>query len=63
MAEQNVYLHPFGSVITNPNAHERLKEKFHINESNEKMWILLRVGYSDTPPRSLRLDTEEIILK
>lgn len=62
MAEQNVYLHPFGSVITNPNAHERLKEKFNVNENEEKMWILLRVGYSDTPPRSLRLDTEEIIL-
>ena len=63
MAEQNVYLHPFGSVITNPNAHERLKEKFHANENEEMMWILLRIGYSEVPPRSLRLSAEEIIIK
>ena len=63
MAEQNVYLHPFGSVITNPNAHEQLKEKFSVDENKEMMWILLRIGYSEIPPRSLRLDTEEIILK
>ena len=63
MAEQNVYLHPFGSVITNPNAHERLKEKFSVDENKEMMWILLRIGYSEIPPRSLRLDTDEIILK
>jgi len=63
MAEQNVYLHPFGSVITNPNAHERLKEKFHANESEEMMWILQRIGYSEVPPRSLRLSVEEIIIK
>lgn len=63
MAEQNVYLHPFGSVITNPNAHERLKEKFHANENEEMMWILQRIGYSEVPPRSLRLSVEEIMIK
>lgn len=63
MAEQNVYLHPFGSVITNPNAHEKLKEKFNTDESKEMMWILLRIGFSEVPPRSLRLESEEIILK
>lgn len=63
MAEQNVYLHPFGSVITNPNAHERLKEKFNADENKEMMWILLRIGFSEVPPRSLRLESEEIILK
>lgn len=62
MAENDVYLHPFGSVITNPNAHEKLKEKFSIDESKEMVWILLRIGYSEIPPRSLRLDIEDILL-
>lgn len=62
MAEQNVYLHPFGSVITNPNAHERLKEKFKFDESKEMLWLLFRIGYSKVPPRSLRLSTKEIII-
>lgn len=63
MAEQNVYLHPFGSVITNPNAHEKLIEKFTFKHDKDMMWLLLRIGFSELPPRSLRLETEEIILK
>ncbi len=63
MAEQNVYLHPFGSVITNPNAHKKLKEKFNADEDKEMMWILMRIGFSEVPPRSLRLESDEIILK
>jgi len=63
MAEQNVYLHPFGSVITNPNAHKRLDEKFKFKNDQDMMWLLLRIGFSEVPPRSLRLESEEIILK
>ena len=63
MAEQNVYLHPFGSVITNPNAHLRLKEKFKVDEEKELLWLLLRIGYSEVPPRSLRLDINDILIK
>jgi hypothetical protein len=62
MAENDVYLHPFGSVITNPNAHDKLREKFSIDESKELVWILLRIGYSEIPPRSLRLDLEDILI-
>jgi hypothetical protein len=63
MQDLNLYLHPFGSVITNPNAHDRLREKFKLNEEKEMVWLLLRVGYSEEPPRSLRLDVDDILIK
>lgn len=63
MAEQNVYLHPFGSVITNPNAHERLLEKFAFKQNQDMMWILLRIGFSSVPPGSLRLEIDDILIK
>jgi len=63
MQDLNLYLHPFGSVITNPNAHERLREKFKLDEEKEMVWLLLRVGYSEEPPRSLRLDVDDILIK
>lgn len=62
MQEMNMYLHPFGSVITNPNAHERLREKFQVDEEKEMVWLLLRIGYSEEPPRSLRLEVEDILI-
>jgi hypothetical protein len=56
-------MHPFGSVITNPNAHNKMKEKFKLDESKEMVWLILRLGYSNIPPRSLRLDIEDILIK
>ena len=61
MTKNGVYLHPFGSIITNKTAHERLRTKFKADESKEFMWLITRLGYSKEPPRSLRLTTDEII--
>ena len=63
MAKHDIYMHPFGSVITNPNAHNKMKEKFKLDESKEMVWLILRLGYSNIPPRSLRLDIEDILIK
>lgn len=62
LTKQGVYLHPFGSIITNEKSHTRLREKFKIDESKELMWLIMRLGYSDEPPRSLRLSLDEIIM-
>jgi len=62
MTKNNVYLHPFGSIITNEKAHERLRNKFKTDESKEVMWLIMRLGYSKEPPRSLRLSTEDILI-
>lgn len=62
MTKYNVYLHPFGSVITNPSAHEKFRLKINHDDSKGDLWILARMGYSHKPPRSFRLETKDILL-
>jgi hypothetical protein len=52
-------LQPFGSVITNPTAHGRLDER--IERGAHDVWLLLRLGYSAEPPKSARLDVEQLV--
>lgn len=63
MTNRKVYLHPFGSIITNKDAHKRLKEKFNIDESSRKTWLLMRLGYSAKPPQSERLLLDDILIR
>lgn len=62
MTKHDVYLHPFGSIITNETAHQRLRKKFKVNEHENTLWLVMRLGYSELPPRSMRKDLEDIIL-
>jgi hypothetical protein len=62
MTENDLYLHPFGSIITNPQSHKRLAEKFLHVEGQSSMWLLMRLGYSTPPPHSLRLPVEALLL-
>ena len=62
MTKNGIYLHPFGSVITNTAAHKRLREKFKVNEDINTMWLIMRLGYSKEPPRSVRLSLEDILI-
>ena len=61
--KHKIYIHPFGSIITNPKAHEAFTQRVSIHENSEKVWILLRLGYSEMPPRSLRLPSSEILIE
>ena len=62
--EQSGYvMQPMGSLITNPVAHKEISRKFQIDESNETLWLMLRIGKSDEAPRSLRLDHQDIQYK
>lgn len=62
MTKYGVYLHPFGSIITNKQAHKRLSEKFNMEETKNPMWLIVRLGFSAEPPRSLRLTVADILL-
>lgn len=62
LARRGIRMHPFGSVITNPEAHARLVRKLGKIEGAHPLWLLVRVGRSDAPPRSYRLDEPAIFL-
>ena len=63
MTKNGIYLHPFGSIITNVTAHKRLRDKFNVDESVNTMWLIMRLGYSKQPPRSVRLELQDIIIQ
>lgn len=60
--EHQVYMHPFGSVITNAQSHALLDEHVSFQSDNSQIWFLARMGYGATPPRSYRLDINDILI-
>jgi hypothetical protein len=61
LTANGVYLHPFGSVITNTRARARLTERIGVDDAHGTPWLLVRLGRSEEPPRSLRLDTDALL--
>jgi nitroreductase len=61
LTAHGLYLHPFGSVITNPASHARLAERLGADEEHGEIWLLLRVGYCSEPPRSARRPAAEVV--
>ena len=61
LTRRGIHLHPFGSIITNPKAHAKLQEKLGPQRDGQ-LWMLLRLGRSDTPPSSYRLDEHSIFI-
>jgi hypothetical protein len=59
LTTRGLVLHPFGSVITNPTAHRRLDER--LGTTSDEIWLLLRIGKSADPPRSLRLPVAAVL--
>ena len=51
------YLHPFGNLVTNAEAHHWLSNRLGI----ENIWLAFRFGRTAEPPRSLRLSTEQLL--
>jgi hypothetical protein len=62
LTQHGVQLHPFGSIITNPRANARLRERLAVGEGETPLWLIVRLGYSAEPPRSHRLRTDEILV-
>lgn len=60
---RGVYLHPFGTVITNPASHAEFVLEAGIHESGNRMaWMLFRFGYSSTPPTAHRRPATSMLL-
>ena len=62
LTAHGIYLHPFGSVITNRRANARLRERIGVEDAEGIPWLLFRLGHSEEPPRSHRLETEAILV-
>lgn len=65
MTKYKVYLHPLGSIVTNPQANEDMRKKFNINEqSGNTMWMICRLGYNQDgqePPQAQRIELEKMV--
>ena len=62
LARQGIHMHPLGSIITNPAAHAKLVGKLALPAGADPLWLIVRLGRSDTPPRSYRLDERSIFV-
>jgi hypothetical protein len=62
-SERGVFLHPFGTVITNPDSHAEFVRAANIQESGNRMaWMLFRFGYSSCPPTAHRRPATSMLL-
>lgn len=61
LTAHGLYLQPFGSVITSPRAHARLAERLAADEGDGEIWLLLRLGFGEEPPRSPRRPAAEVV--
>jgi hypothetical protein len=59
MTRDGVHLHPFGSIVTNKVANARLQARLGAGDGT--LWLVMRLGRSAEPPRSLRLDVDELL--
>lgn len=62
MTLHGVYLHPFGSVITNPRSHQMMARHFANQKRAHDLWLLVRLGHSDEPPCAMRLPLDQLIV-
>lgn len=62
MTEHGIYLHPFGSVITNQRSHKTMADHFANPNRRDPLWLLVRLGHSDSPPRAMRLELDDILV-
>lgn len=62
MTAHGLQLHPFGSIVTNDEANARAHELLQLTPEAGTLWLVLRLGYSAEPPRSHRLETEQLLV-
>lgn len=63
ITNENAYIQPFGSLITNTSAYEKINKKLGNFSEGKKIWMIFRAGYSKEPARSYRLNVDEIVIK
>ena len=57
-ARNNLYIHPFGNLVTNLKAADAVKTETGISD----IWLIFKIGYSAEPPKSHRLPLERILI-
>jgi nitroreductase len=57
-ARHNLYLHPYGNMVTNKKAAQWLLEETNVPD----IWLVFKIGYSAEPPKSHRRSVEETLL-
>jgi hypothetical protein len=62
LTREGLYLHPFGSIITNAPAHEQLRARLGHDPAQGALWFIMRLGASAEPPRSERLRRDDILI-
>lgn len=62
ITKHNVYMHPFGPVITTLKSHEMFARRINYSGDISELWFLVRLGYSSEPPRSFRLEAKDIFI-
>ena len=58
-AAENIYIHPFGNLVTNRKIAESVEKHLDIPD----IWLIFKIGYSDEPPKSYRLPVERILVE
>lgn len=65
LSEHGLYLHPFGSIMSNHHAHHDfidLVGEMNETRANNYLVFIFRAGKSERPPRSLRLPVKDHLL-
>lgn len=57
-ARLNLFIHPFGNLVTNSAAAKKVQNEFGI----EEIWLIFKIGFSVEPPQSYRLPLERILV-
>jgi hypothetical protein len=62
LTAHGLQLHPFGSVVTNQDANAGAHDLLEQTADAGTFWLVMRLGYSAEPPRSHRLETEQLLV-
>jgi hypothetical protein len=57
-ASRNLYIHPYGNLVTNPRAAEWCRAETGV----EGIWLVFKIGHSEEPPASYRRTPEEVLV-
>jgi hypothetical protein len=62
LTAHGVQLHPFGSIVTNGETNEQAHDLLKMTPEDGTFWLAARLGHSTEPPRSHRLETEQLLV-
>jgi hypothetical protein len=62
LTAHGLQLHPFGSIVTNERANAQAHALLELTPDAGTFWLAVRLGYSAEPPRSHRLETEQLLV-